>query len=72
MTDNIVKFTGKTTVDGNAKDVLLSVIEENPKNVFIACFDDENVSFYSNTSDGQSIIYALQLFMHQHFNGDFD
>lgn len=74
MNDNIVQFTGLTTLDISAKTILQNLAEEEPKNVFVICWpkDGSMPTYHSSTGDTPVVLMRLQQFIHKFYNGDFD
>ena len=70
---DIIKFTGLTKCDLSAKEMLVNIAYDNPKNAFVIVWPEngEMPTYHSTTSDTPVVLMRLQEFIHKYYNGDF-
>lgn len=69
-----VKLDSLKTKPLEAREMLRSVAEENPKEAFLIVWpEDGPTEVYNHTErDAASLVHTLNTFIHQIYNGDYD
>ena len=72
---DVLKLNTYTRLNLKAADILHEIAEEQPQNVLVITWDEDqedgDYTFHSNIPDAHATTYAAQMFIHKMMNGDF-